>query len=249
MICWQAGEVLDDAVDDGFGEPGQAVQEAVARGARAARRGRAAPGPGPSAAATRRVSRSSSVESRAERLQGASRRRPGERRGRRWAAPASGRRARAGGRRARCSRARRAPRPGPRPSVSSSSCSRSRRASSPSSTRSLSISSAMRTAARPAAGRRPRRAGHGVLDLQGRQRRRRPRRSRWRNLSRVCSAWPMRSCRRRRLQDVLGVAAVDGDHPHGGRHRDHRHVDRPGHALGRAVAGPGLDGGDRRHWA
>ena len=43
---------------------------------------------------------------------------------------------------------------------------------------------------------------------------------------------------------MLAVVAVDSDGRHGLGHGDHRHVDRPGHPLGRAVAGPGLGGGD-----
>ena len=46
------------------------------------------------------------------------------------------------------------------------------------------------------------------------------------------------------LHGVLEVVAVDGDDRHGRRHRQDRHVDGPGHPLGRPVPGAGLGGGD-----
>ena len=47
------------------------------------------------------------------------------------------------------------------------------------------------------------------------------------------------------LQHMAVVVAVHGDEAHGGGDRHHRHVDGPGHPLGRAVARAGLDGGNR----
>ncbi len=49
-----------------------------------------------------------------------------------------------------------------------------------------------------------------------------------------------------RLDGVFVVVAVDGDHRHRGRHRDDRDVDRSRHPLGGPVAGAGLGGWDRR---
>ena len=51
---------------------------------------------------------------------------------------------------------------------------------------------------------------------------------------------------RDRLERVLLVAGVDRDDRHVLGDRDHRHVDRARHPLGRAVAGAGLRGGDVR---
>ena len=245
----QSGEVLDDPVDERFGEARQAVQQAVATGLERARRDRRWRGRARARPATRRSSSSSSVDRLANVASA-------------WSEPPS-----VGARPWAVARAvRRRDRPVGHTQVvahhqpadrrrrrrrTSSSWSRSSRPSSPSSTSSTSISSAIRHSE---LGRLEHGDhvvhGHRVLDLECAERGHRRVESLAEPLQwSAAPGPPARAGGARRLEHVASSSRQYTVTTHGRRHRHHRHVDRPGHALRRAVARPGLDGRDRRRWA